>query len=66
MNSRQQLEHRANTQIITLSEVTQEFAEPERLRLQLSPKLRKKPFDIGRKVCRILCGWGYCCGSLPS
>lgn len=47
MNSRQQLEHRANTQIITLSEVTQEFAEPERLRLQLSPKLRKKPFDIG-------------------
>lgn len=47
MNSRQQFEHRANTQIITLSEVTQEFAEPERLRLQLSSKLRKKPFDIG-------------------
>lgn len=47
MNSRQQFEHRADTQIITLSEVTQEFAEPERLRLQLSPEVRKKPFDIG-------------------
>lgn len=47
MNSRQQFEHRADTQIVTLSEVTQEFAEPERLRLQLSPKVRKKPFDIG-------------------
>lgn len=47
MNSRQQFEHRANTQIITLSEVTYEFAEPERLRLQLSPREMKKPFDIG-------------------
>lgn len=47
MNSRQKFEHRANTQIITLSEVTHEFAEPERLRLQLSPKEMKKPFDIG-------------------
>jgi len=47
MNSRQQFEHRANTQIITLSEVTHEFAEPERLRLQLSPREMKKPFDIG-------------------
>ncbi|SDH27520.1 hypothetical protein SAMN05216603_107155 [Pseudomonas benzenivorans] len=47
MNNRQQFEHRANTQIITLSEVTHEFAEPERLRLQLSPKVLKKPFDIG-------------------
>ncbi|EGH94853.1 hypothetical protein [Pseudomonas syringae] len=47
MNSRQQWEYRANTQIITLSEVTHEFAEPERLRLQLSPKVMKKPFDIG-------------------
>ncbi|AZE96773.1 hypothetical protein C4J96_4695 [Pseudomonas orientalis] len=47
MNSRQQFEHRANTQIITLSEVTYEFAEPERLRLQLSPKVMKKPLDIG-------------------
>lgn len=47
MNSRQQFEHRADTRIITLSEVTQEFAEPEHLRLQLSPKVRKKPFDIG-------------------
>ncbi len=47
MNSRQQFEHRTNTQIITLSDVTHEFAEPERLRLQLSPKEMKKPFDIG-------------------
>lgn len=47
MNSRQQLEHRANTQIITLSEVMQEFSEPERLRLQLSSKVMKKPLDIG-------------------
>ncbi|WP_455885221.1 hypothetical protein [Pseudomonas spelaei] len=47
MNSRQQFEYRANTQLITLSEVTHEFAEPERLRLQLSPKVMKKPFDIG-------------------
>lgn len=47
MNSLQQFEHRANTQIITLSEVTQDFAEPERLRLQLSPKVMKKQFDIG-------------------
>lgn len=47
MNSRQQFEHRADTQIITLSEVIQDFSEPERLRLQLSPKVRKKPFDIG-------------------
>ncbi|HGJ7737426.1 TPA: hypothetical protein ACJXY4_005384 [Pseudomonas aeruginosa] len=47
MNNRQQFEHRANTQIITLGEITHEFAEPERLRLQLSPKVLKKPFDIG-------------------
>lgn len=47
MNSRQQFEHRTDTQIITLSEVTNEFAQPERLLLQLSPKVRKKPFDIG-------------------
>ena len=47
MNSREQFEHRANTQIIKLSEITHEFAEPERLRLQLSPKEMKKPFDIG-------------------
>lgn len=47
MNSRQQFEHRANTRIITMGEVTQEFAEPERLRLQLSSRVLKKPFDIG-------------------
>ena len=47
MNNSEEFEHRANTQIIALSEVAQEFAEPERLRLQLSPKLQKKPFDIG-------------------
>lgn len=51
MNSRQQLQHRTNTQIVMLSDVTHELAElelePERLRLQLSPKEMKKPFDIG-------------------
>ncbi len=47
MNSRQQFEHRPNTQIITLSEVTQEFSNPELLRLQLNPKVKKKPLDIG-------------------
>ena len=47
MNSRQQFEHRANTQIITLSDVTQAFSEPERLRLQLSARVIKKPIDIG-------------------
>lgn len=47
MNSRQQFEYRANTKIITLNEVGQEFAEPERLRLQLSAKVKKKPLDIG-------------------
>lgn len=47
MNSRQQVEHRANTQVITLSEVHHEFVEPERLCLKLSSKVRKKPFDIG-------------------
>lgn len=47
MNSRGQLEYRANTQIITLSEIAPEFTEPERLRLRLSPKVLKKPFDIG-------------------
>lgn len=47
MNSRQKFEHRTNTQTIALSEVTNDFAEPERLRLQLSSKEMKKPFDIG-------------------
>jgi hypothetical protein len=47
MNSRQQFEYRANTQIITLREIINEFEEPERLRLQLSSKVMKKPFDIG-------------------
>lgn len=47
MNNRQKFVHRTDTHIITLSEVTQEFAEPERLRLQLSPKVLRKPFDIG-------------------
>ncbi|EIU4987538.1 hypothetical protein MMK62_004464 [Pseudomonas aeruginosa] len=47
MNSRHQFEHRVNTQIIDLSEVMREFAEPELLRLQISPKVKKKPLDIG-------------------
>jgi len=51
MNSEQRFEHRPNTHIIALSEVTEEFAEPERLRLRLSAKGRK-PRDIG--------SWAYC------
>lgn len=47
MNSFQRFEHRANTQIISLSETTQEFPAPECLRLQLTPKVMKKPLDIG-------------------
>lgn len=52
MIKQERFEHRANTQIITLREVAQEFAEPERLRLQLSAKVMKKPLDIG--------SWAYC------
>jgi len=47
MNSRRHLEHRANTQISPLSDATQEFSEPERLRLQLSATVINKPIDIG-------------------
>lgn len=47
MNSRQQFEHRANTYVISLNEVMQQFPEPERLRLKLSAKLRRKSLDIG-------------------
>ncbi len=47
MNSRRHFEHRANTKIIPLSDVTQEFSEPERLRLQLSTTVVNKPIDIG-------------------
>lgn len=47
MSSRQQLKHRENTKIINLSDVIREFSEPELLRLQISPKLRKKPLDVG-------------------
>ncbi len=47
MSSRQLLEHRENTKIITLNELVQEFSEPERLRLQLTVKVKKKPLDIG-------------------
>ncbi|CAD5378739.1 conserved hypothetical protein [Pseudomonas sp. OF001] len=47
MNSRQGFEHRANMQVIMLSEVAQEFSEPERLRLQISARVMKKPLDIG-------------------
>lgn len=47
MDCRQKFEHRANTEIITLNEVAREFSEPERLRLQLSVKVKKKPLDIG-------------------
>lgn len=43
MSSRQLLEHRENTKIITLNELVQEFSEPERLRLQLTVKVKKKP-----------------------
>lgn len=42
MNSRQGFEHRANMQVIMLSEVAQEFSEPERLRLQISARVMKR------------------------
>ncbi|MBA6419613.1 hypothetical protein [Pseudomonas sp. 5Ae-yellow] len=47
MNSRQRLENRGNTQVITLSGLAMDFPEPERLRLQLSARVRKKPLDVG-------------------
>lgn len=47
MNSRQCFEHRPNTQVITLREITQQFSEPERLRLKLSDKVIRKSLDIG-------------------
>lgn len=47
MNNPQGFEHRANTQVIVLSEVVQEFPEPECLRLQISARVMKKPLDIG-------------------
>lgn len=47
MNSQEQFVHRTGTEIITLREVTQNFSEPERLRLQLSEKTKKKALDVG-------------------
>ncbi|NMZ55362.1 hypothetical protein CJF40_10805 [Pseudomonas lundensis] len=47
MNSWQRFEHRPNTRIITPGELSQEFSEPEFLRLQLSSKVMKKSLDIG-------------------
>ena len=47
MSSQERLVHRDGTQIINLSEVTEFFPEPERLRLQLTKKVKKKPLDIG-------------------
>lgn len=47
MDNQGQFEHRADTLIITLADVIEEFSEPERLRLQLPTKVLKKPFDIG-------------------
>jgi hypothetical protein len=47
MSSQEQFVHRDGTQIINLSEVTKVFPKPERLRLQLSKKVKKKPLDIG-------------------
>jgi len=47
MNNQERLEYRADTKIITLREVAQEFPEPELVRLQLSEKVLKKPLDIG-------------------
>ncbi|MBV4482896.1 hypothetical protein KVH01_23665 [Pseudomonas sp. SWRI124] len=47
MNSQQNFEYRVGTQVITMRELSLECPEPERLRLQLSLKVIKKPLDVG-------------------
>lgn len=47
MSSQEEFVHRAGTVIITLSEVIQDFSEPERLLLKLSKKTKKKALDVG-------------------
>ncbi|QWV18603.1 hypothetical protein [Stutzerimonas zhaodongensis] len=41
------LVQRANTEIITLSELTEDYTQPELLRLKVSENVMKKPLDIG-------------------
>lgn len=47
MSSQTSFEHRANTRIIKLDRVAQEFVKPERLRLKLSSRVSRKKLDIG-------------------
>ncbi|WP_454865168.1 hypothetical protein [Pseudomonas rhizophila] len=46
MNSHEQFEYR-DAQVITLTQVNEVFLKPERLHLQLSNRVRRKPLDIG-------------------
>lgn len=47
MNFEESFVHRDDTVTITIKEIMQEFFAPELLLLQLSPKARRKPLDIG-------------------
>lgn len=47
MTDLQDYEYRANTKVVALSDLFQEFPEPELLRIQLSGRVRKKPLDVG-------------------
>lgn len=40
-------EQRKNTRVINLSELVEEYDEPEKLRLKISARVMKKPLDIG-------------------
>ncbi|UST68627.1 hypothetical protein [Pseudomonas moraviensis] len=42
-----QLVQRANTKVITLSQLTEDYSHPEFLRLKVSASVMKKPLDIG-------------------
>ncbi|KEX93677.1 hypothetical protein HA62_12170, partial [Pseudomonas putida] len=46
MNSQEQFEYR-DAQVITLTQVNKVFLDPERLHLQLSNRVKRKPLDIG-------------------
>lgn len=47
MNTQEKFELRGGTKVIAVGDVMRTFPEPERLRLQLSKKIMKKPLDIG-------------------
>lgn len=47
MTDLQDYEYRANTKVVALSDLFQEFPEPELLRIQLSGRVRKKTAGCG-------------------